>query len=71
MNLWDLLWDRRTEGAAWIYGIEGLKVFKVRTAQSRQKLNVYKKVKQVQSHVWIYIIRYEPYASSIFTLLQN
>ena len=51
MNLWDLLWDRRTEGAAWIYGIEGLKVFKVRTAQSRQKLNVYKKVKQVQSHV--------------------
>ena len=38
-----------------------MKVFQVRTAQSRQKLNVYKQVKQVQSRVSIDIIRYAPY----------
>ena len=36
-------------------------MFQVRTAQSRQKLNVYKQVKQVQSRVSIDIIRYAPY----------
>ena len=36
-------------------------MFQVRTAQSRQKLDVYKQVKQVQSHESIDIIRYAPY----------
>ena len=36
-------------------------MFQVRIAQSRQKLNVYKQVKQVQSLVSIDIIRYAPY----------
>ena len=40
-------------------------MFQVRTAQSRQKLNVYKQGKQVQSLVSIDIIRYAPYVNHL------
>ena len=62
---------------AWI---EGLKVIQLHTTQSQQKPNVYKQVKQVQSHVWIgcYSLRtthtssyFFWTASSIFILLED
>ena len=59
------LWDRRTEVSSPYW-----RCF-VRTARSQQKPNVYMQVKQVQSHVWIDIIRYEPHIPYVILFEQR